>query len=1222
MKTRMYLSMLLCVLAGMSAAGVVPGRLRCELRDNPLGIDTVKPRLSWEMTSEQRGQVQTAWQVLAAASAEALGQDKGDLWDSGKRQGNQAAGIAYDGKAPALGQRCYWKVRVWDRDGKASDWSEAAFWEMGPRSENDWQAKWITDGKPLPASDADFYREDPAPVFRKVFELDGAVKQARLYISGIGYFEAKLNGAKVGDHQLDPGWTMYAKRVPYCTFDVTGMLKAGRNDLSAMVGNGWFNPLPLKMWGSINLRDRLYVGRPRLIARLDVELSDGTKQSIVTDETWQVAEGPIRFNSVYLGEIYDARREVIADDAWKKAALAKQPVGELVSQHQPPIRIRSTVKPVAITEPEPGAYIFDMGVNFAGNIELRGEFPAGTKLVLRYGELLYPDGKLNPMTSVCGQIKGAADPKADPTIPAPPAVAWQTDTYIARGDGIERWMPRFTFRGFRYVEVQGLTKPAAKDLITGFAMASDVGEAGEFLCSNEYLNRMEAMCRRTFLSNLFSVQSDCPHRERFAYGGDIIATCEALMMNFDMAAFYEKTLTDFVDSATPDGRFLDTAPSTGIDYCGLAWAMAHPYLVETLYRYYGDRSVVEQHYAAAAHWLEGVAKANPGHIIEAGLHDHEGLEEATPAVMVTPLYYDSARRQARLARLLGKSEEAKRWDTLAEAIAAAYRKQFVDAASGKVGPGTQASQAFALHTGVAAETERAAILAMLLDKIKNYKGGHFSTGILGTRFALETLSREGLADLVLQTVDRPGVPGWRYMLDNNATTLWEHWEGSDNTFSHNHPMFGSVSQWFHQWLGGIQPATDAVGFDRIVIRPQVIGDLNWVKCGHHSIRGLIRSDWQIVDGILELDVTIPANSRAEVYVPASSADAVKEGGRPAAQADGVKFLRMEGSAAVFAVGSGQYRFSVTKAAASAPAKPAMSGNPIFPGWYADPEGIIYGKTYWIFPTYSDAYEKQIFFDCFSSNDLVTWTKHERILDNTRVTWAKRAMWAPGVIEKDGKYYLFFSANDVHQGEVGGIGVSVADQPQGPYRDLLGKPLIQDIVNGAQPIDQFIFKDDDGTYYMYYGGWQHCNVVKLKDNFSGLVPFEDGTLYKEVTPERYVEGPFMFKKDGKYYFMWSEGGWGGPDYSVAYAIADGPLGPFKRIGKILQQNPQVGKGAGHHSVIHVPGTDKWYIVYHRRPLSETHPNHRATCIDKMEFDNNGLIKPVIITFEGVEAQLIP
>ena len=297
---------------------------------------------------------------------------------------------------------------------------------------------------------------------------------------------------------------------------------------------------------------------------------------------------------------------------------------------------------------------------------------------------------------------------------------------------------------------------------------------------------------------------------------------------------------------------------------------------------------------------------------------------------------------------------------------------------------------------------------------------------------------------------------------------------------------------------------------------------------------------------------------------------------------------------------------------------AKSGNPIFEGWYADPEGIIYGDKYWIYPTWSDVYENQVFFDCFSSKDLVNWTKHSAILDTAEVKWAKKAMWAPGVISKDGKYYLFFSANDVHEGEIGGIGVSVSDRPEGPYKDLLGKPLINEIVNGAQPIDQFIYHDPDSdAYYMYYGGWGHCNMVRLNDDFTGLVPFEDGTIYKEVTPENYVEGPFMFKKDGKYYFMWSEGGWGGPDYSVAYAIADSPFGPFNRIGKILQQDEKVATGAGHHSIMHVPGSEDYYIVYHRRPLNDDARDHRATCIDKMTFDKKGRIVPVKPTHDGVE-----
>ncbi len=313
-------------------------------------------------------------------------------------------------------------------------------------------------------------------------------------------------------------------------------------------------------------------------------------------------------------------------------------------------------------------------------------------------------------------------------------------------------------------------------------------------------------------------------------------------------------------------------------------------------------------------------------------------------------------------------------------------------------------------------------------------------------------------------------------------------------------------------------------------------------------------------------------------------------------------------------------FIISRGNAQESKKNATSGNPVFPGWYADPEAAIFNNQYWIYPTYSASYNEQVFFNAFSSPDLLHWTKHEKILDTSNVKWAKRAVWAPAIIEKDHKYFLLFGANDIqNDNEYGGIGVAVSDKPEGPFKDYLGKPLIDKFHNGAQPIDQFVFKDADNKYYIIYGGWKHCNIARLKDDFTGFIPFEDGTIFKEITPENYVEGPMMFIRNKKYYLMWSEGGWGGPNYSVAYAIADSPFGPFKRAGKVLQQDTAVATGAGHHSIIHNEKNDSWYIVYHRRPLGETEANHRVTCIDRMYFDTDGMIKPIKITFEGVHAQ---
>lgn len=297
-----------------------------------------------------------------------------------------------------------------------------------------------------------------------------------------------------------------------------------------------------------------------------------------------------------------------------------------------------------------------------------------------------------------------------------------------------------------------------------------------------------------------------------------------------------------------------------------------------------------------------------------------------------------------------------------------------------------------------------------------------------------------------------------------------------------------------------------------------------------------------------------------------------------------------------------------------------SGNPVFPGWYADPEGMVIDGEFWIFPTYSAPYKDQVFLDAFSSKDLTNWKKHERILDTGTVRWAEKAMWAPSVIQRNGRYFLFFGANDIQSDdETGGIGIAVADKPEGPYTDYLGKPLIDRFHNGAQPIDQFVFEDSDGKLYLIYGGWRHCNIVRLRDDMKGIEPMADGTLFREITPEGYVEGPFMFKRGDRYYFMWSEGGWTGPDYCVAYAISDSLSGPFVRIGKVLQQDPSIASGAGHHSVIRIPDSDKYYIIYHRRPVGQTDRNSREVCIEMMEFDEKGFIKPVAISREGVPAQ---
>ncbi len=445
----LYATSVLAAMAdpGSSAASLRIGRMRCEYQDCPLGIDHPAPRLSWTLTSSVRGQSQTAYRVLVADSLDTLQANRGTLWDSGKVASGKSVNIEYAGRPLVPAQRAFWKVMVWDREGRATDWSTPARWEMGLLRPEDWRGRWIYDGKPLPKEEADFYQDDPSPLFRREFRLTGPIRAARLYISGLGYYQASLNGETVGNRCLDPLWTRVDKRVFYSTYDVTGQLKTGTNCLGVSLGNGWYNPLPLRMWGRINLREHLPVGRPRFLAQLDIEYADGSHACVVSDSHWRCAPGPILRNSIYLGEKYDARHEISGwnqpgfdDRTWAAALEAPAPGGALQAEALPPIQVTRHLKPVRITEPSPGVYIADMGQNFGGWARFTFDVPRGTRISLRYGELLYPNGTLNPMTSVCGQIKGK------PTAPdqsGPPGVAWQADTYIAKGGGSETYTPPF-----------------------------------------------------------------------------------------------------------------------------------------------------------------------------------------------------------------------------------------------------------------------------------------------------------------------------------------------------------------------------------------------------------------------------------------------------------------------------------------------------------------------------------------------------------------------------------------------------------------------------------------------------------------------------------------------------------------------------------------------------------------------------------------------------------
>ncbi len=926
-RSAIILAIVLVVVAGgcahmpepLSAHALRPVKLTCEYIENPLGIDTARPRLGWvneAVSPEVRAKAQTAYQVRVASSPEVLYGGAGDLWDSGRVASGDNIQILYGGRPLGAQRRAYWKVRVWDERGRISPWSEPAWFETALLEPGDWSAHWIMRNETLPTDEEALFEADPAPLLRKEFPVEKPVRRARAYVTGLGYYELRLNGGKVGGHWLDPGWTDYSQRVLYATYDVTEALREGPNAVGIMLGNGWYNPLPLQMWGHINIREHLTIGVPRAILQLDIEYADGTRDRVVTDATWKAGDGPIVRNSVYLGEVYDARLEQTGwdvpgfdDSEWDGVIAAPANTGPLVAQMAPPIKTGRTIRPVSVSEPAPGVFIFDMGENFGGLARLRVKGPAGTPVVLRYGELLHDDGTLNPMTAVCGQIKNRERPPGSKR----PVTAWQEDVYILDGDGVETYVPRFTFRGFRYVEVTGFPGTPALEDIEGLVMYSAIQPAGTFQCSNELFNRIQEVTRRTILSNLFSVQSDCPHREKFGYGGDIVASSEALLLNFDMAQFYTKAVEDLADAVRPNGGFTETAPFVGIADAGLGgqsgpigWGTAHPMLLKQLYQYYGERELLEAQYQRVKAWVNLIEARARDHIYIGGISDHESLVEK-PELSGTAFYAYNVALAREFAILLGEKDDAARFEALGDEVVAAFNGRYLDSETGRYGTGTQASQVFPLYMNLAPEDIRPRALEVLLSDIVA-RDGHLSTGIFGTKYMLEVLSGMGRHDVAYAMVDKRAFPGWGYMLENGATTLWEHWEGSDNTFSNNHPMFGSVSEWFFKHVAGIRPAPDAVGCDRIIIAPgPPQTGLDWAEASYDSIRGPVRAAWRVSDGQLHLDVAIPVGVTARVLLPVDARAEVWEGGVPAGMAAGV--TPVKGLSSAFDVASGTYRFT-------------------------------------------------------------------------------------------------------------------------------------------------------------------------------------------------------------------------------------------------------------------------------------------------------------------------
>ncbi len=927
MKTRSLLILLLLVFSIFTSIAESKGlqktnpihfmQLRTDRQSNPLGIDNPKPEFSWVIESNERGTAQSAFEILVSTDEKNLQQDKGNAWQSGKIMSNATFGILYVGKPLKSFTRYFWKIRIWDQNGQVSAWSQPSWFETSMLKPTDWKAQWISDQKPLPAKDEDFYIETPNTLLRKEINLKKEVKSARLYIAGLGYSIAYINGNRVGNNMLDMPWTQYGKQILYNTFDVSAMLKKGDNAIAAMLGNGWYNPMPIKMFQRWNFRDYLTVGKPCLKAQLLVTFADGSSETFITDESWKTGDGPLLKNSVYLGELYDARLEQTGwnnigfdHKGWLKAKAIEDPKGQLIASYIPPIRATKILKPVKMWEKKPGVFIFDFGQNFGGVTRLKVKGSAGTAVTIRSGEDIHADSSLNYLTVITAQLKGMWNMNGGPGCPKDPMMV---NTYILKGNGDEVYTPEFTFSSLRYLEISGFPGKPDLNSVEGLRMNTDLRETGSFECSNTMFNQIQEMTKWTFLSNVFSVQSDCPAREKLGYGADIVATAEAFSYNFDMSSFYRKVVQDFANDARPNGGMSECAPNNGINDQSMGgetgspgWQLAFPFGIKVLYDYYGDRQTIEKQYDILKKQVDFMHSVTPGHIVENCISDHESIDKKPVSLSATAFYYHHLIILKDFAILLNKMDDIKKYALLANDIKAAYIKTFLKPGTGTFDSGTQAAQLISFYYDLVPESEKKAAINQLMLEIFNKHKGHLSTGIFATKFMFDLFRGINRNDVSYTVANQRSFPGWGNMLQKGATTFHESWAYQDTVGSQNHPMFGSISEWFYRSLLGIN--STAPGFTQIEIKPQPAGDLTWAKGHYDAMVGRIVSDWKIEGRNFYLDVSIPANTKATIYIPSKSKGKILESGRDALNAKGLIFKEFKDGYAVFSATSGRYSF--------------------------------------------------------------------------------------------------------------------------------------------------------------------------------------------------------------------------------------------------------------------------------------------------------------------------
>ena len=850
-------ALLLCSALSASGAGLTPYALECEARTNPVGIDAANPRLDWKLKSDKRDDRQTAYQIVVASSREKLAAGQADVWDSGRVSSSETTWIGYAGPALRSFQRYWWHVRVWDGGGRPSAYSEPASWIMSILSPGEWKAAWI-------AQPDHALRSGPLPLFRKEFTVDKQVRRALVLIAGVGFHELRLNGAKVGDHVLAPAWTNFRATVYYETFDVTPLVRQGANAVGVMLGNGFYNVAGgryTKYTGSF--------GDPRVSMLLHLEFEDGATREIATDGSWRVHDGPVTFSCIYGGEDYDARLEQprwdragFDDSSWAPPGSTEAPGGVLRAQFSPPIRVQQTFRPVKVTEPKPGVHVYDLGQNFAGWPRVTVSGPAGAQVRLIPGELLDQSGLVSQRSS------------GGPNY----------FTYTLKGAGEEAWSPRFSYYGFRYVQVEGA--PVVRR-VEGEFIHLDAARTGRFSCSDDRFNRIHALIDAAVRSNLQHVLTDCPHREKLGWLEQSYLMGPSLLYDWDLRTFLPKIMRDMREAQLTSGLFPDIAPEyvtfTGGFRDSPEWGSAGVFVPWLQWTWYGDRQSLAESYRAMKAYTSYLASQTKDGLLTYGLGDWydigpgaPGYSQLTPqGVTATATYWQDLRVLAQAARLQGLESEAQGFANQAAATRDAFQKAFYRAADQTYETGSQTSLAIPLALGLAPEDARPALTAKLIADIRA-RHNHTTAGDIGYRYVLAALTQAGRGDVVFDMANNPAAPSYAAQLAAGATSLTEAWDANPHS-SQNHLMLGHIEEWFYAALAGIRPDPESPRVRHVFIEPQPAGDVRWVKASWEGVRGPVSVDWRIEGNTFFLKVGIPPGMTADVRIPGAAVQRVNSG---------------------------------------------------------------------------------------------------------------------------------------------------------------------------------------------------------------------------------------------------------------------------------------------------------------------------------------------------------